>query len=265
MDRCVQLLDYLATNADAKIRYYASGMIMNIHSDASYLSESKAQSRACGHFFMGLKPVDGHPIKLNGVFYTNSVIFKFVVASAVEAELGAIFHNCQDGIVFHQTLADMGHPQPKMLVHCNNATAVSIGNNTIKRQRMHSMEMQYFWVGDKVAQDIYNLSWYPGQENLANYQSKHHIGSHHQAVRPWYLHQADSPRVLPRALRPSTLKGCVGTLKDGYLHKVHLPQVPCGQSIIPVACAVTFPANLYDTDYLQDTWISLPNNLTRLL
>ena len=34
----------------------------------------------------------------------------------------------------------------------------------------------------------------------------------------------NSPRVLPRALKPSTLKGCVGTFKDGYyLRKVPLP------------------------------------------
>jgi hypothetical protein len=44
------------------------------------------------------------------------------------------------------------------------------------------MEIKYFWVGDKVAQDMYTLSWQPGQENLADYQSKHHLGLHHQAV-----------------------------------------------------------------------------------
>jgi hypothetical protein len=53
---CIQLFDYLAMNADAKIRFYPSNMIMNIHLDAFYLSESKAPSRACGHFFMGWKP-----------------------------------------------------------------------------------------------------------------------------------------------------------------------------------------------------------------
>ena len=42
MGRCHQLLDYLATNADAKVRFHKSDMIMNVHSDASYLSESKA-------------------------------------------------------------------------------------------------------------------------------------------------------------------------------------------------------------------------------
>ncbi len=132
MECCIQLLDYLATHADAKIRFYELDMIMNIHSDASYLSESKARSRACGHFFMGSAPINGQPIKLNGAFYTNSVVLKFVIAPAAEAKLGALFHNCQDGIVFCQTLAYMGHPQPKTQLHCNNANAVGIGNNTIK-------------------------------------------------------------------------------------------------------------------------------------
>jgi hypothetical protein len=141
--------------------------------------------------------------------------------------------------------------------------AVSIGNNIIKRQQSHSMEMQYFWVGDKVANNMYTLSWHPGQENLANYHSKHHIGLHHQAVRPWYLHQENSPRVLPRAIKPSALKGCVGSLKDGYLRKVSLPRVPRDQSTIPVSCTATFPVNPHNTGYLADPWIPLYNDLTR--
>jgi hypothetical protein len=135
MGRCIQLLNYLARNLEAKVRYYASDMIMNIHSDASYLLETKACSRACGIFFMGWMPKNEEPIKINGTFYVNATILKFVVASAAEAELGALFHNCQDGIIFRQTLADMGHPQPKTLVHCDNATAVGITNNTVKRQQ----------------------------------------------------------------------------------------------------------------------------------
>jgi hypothetical protein len=44
MAKCMQLLDYLAYHADAKVRFYASDMIMNIHLDASYLSKGKACS-----------------------------------------------------------------------------------------------------------------------------------------------------------------------------------------------------------------------------
>ncbi len=47
--------------------------------------------------------------------------------------------------------------------------AVGITNNTIKQQHSRSMEMRFFWIGDKVAQEMYALKWHPGQENLANY------------------------------------------------------------------------------------------------
>jgi hypothetical protein len=85
MGRCIQLLDYLASNSEVKVRYYASDMIMNIHLDVSYLSDTNACSRACRHFFMGWMPQNGEPIKINGAFYVNATILKFVVASAAEA------------------------------------------------------------------------------------------------------------------------------------------------------------------------------------
>ncbi len=100
MDKAKQFLDYLATHLDATIQFRESDMILNIHSNASYLSEANAQSRACGHFFMGWAPTDGYPIKLNGAFFTLCTILHFVVASAAKAELGALFLNCKEGIIF---------------------------------------------------------------------------------------------------------------------------------------------------------------------
>ena len=50
MDEVQHLLDYLTSNPNAIIRYHASGMILFIHSDASYLSVTKARSRASGVF-----------------------------------------------------------------------------------------------------------------------------------------------------------------------------------------------------------------------
>jgi hypothetical protein len=41
------------------------------------------------------------------------------------------------------------------------------------------------------------------------------------------LHKKNSPSVLLRATRPSSLNGCVGTLPKGYVHKNSpLPRVP---------------------------------------
>ena len=231
-DRVSHLLDYLATYPDATVRYYASDMILNIHSDASYLSETRSRSRVAGQFFLGSKPVTDKPIPLNGAILVFCGILKFVVASAAEAELGALFLNCKEGKVVRLILQELGHPQPPTHVHCDNKTATGIANDTVKKHRSRSMEMRFFWVTDQVKDGHFDVQWHPGQENLADYFTKHFDGKHHQEVRPWYLHTTNSPRYLPRAAAPSTLRGCVGTLPNGYIRSVPLPRVtpvPLGQ------------------------------------
>ncbi len=213
--------------------------------------------------FMGLKPKNGEPIKLNGAFHVNSLILHFVVASATKAQLGSLFHNCQIGIIFWSILEDLGHPQPRIPVHCDNTTAVRIANSTVKRQQSRSMEMRFMWISSKVAQEMYALAWHPGQGNLTDYQSKNHMGSHHLAVRLWYLHMKNSPRFLPRAQTPSALKGCVRTLDGGYLRKVTLPWAPRIQSPGHVTCSAVMVHDKCDTCYLQGPHIPTWSDLVR--
>eukprot|EP00957_Ditylum_brightwellii_P047572 3613431-Ditylum_brightwellii.AAC.1 len=61
-------------------------MILIVHSDASYLSASKARSRAAGHFYLANK--DNEDLN-NGAILTLSTIIRHAVASASEAELAA--------------------------------------------------------------------------------------------------------------------------------------------------------------------------------
>jgi hypothetical protein len=208
-DHTDQLLDYLATHPNAKIRYYASGMILQIHSDASYANEPDARSTAGGHYFLGYLPIDGKPIWLNGAIFTLCSVLKHVAASAAEAELGSLFLNTKEAKILRITLAEMGHPQPPTPIHCDNSTAVGIANDTVKRQRSRAMEMRYFWVTDQVTNKQILVSWHPGAENLGDYVTKQHNGKHHQTVRPLYTHQPRSPRHLLRAQAPSVLRGCI--------------------------------------------------------
>jgi hypothetical protein len=97
-----QLLDYLATHPDVAIRYHASGMILHIHSDASYLSVSNTRSRLGGLFFLGNKSPEQDT--LNGSILNVASIIKKVVASATESEVGACFHNAQSGAALRVTL-----------------------------------------------------------------------------------------------------------------------------------------------------------------
>jgi len=94
---------------EAKMWYFASDMILNVHSDALYLTAPKARSRADGHFFMGSLPKDDEPICLNGAILTLCTILKCVAASAAEAELGALFFNAQEATIMALTLVKLGH------------------------------------------------------------------------------------------------------------------------------------------------------------
>jgi hypothetical protein len=134
-----QLLDYLATHPDATIRYHASDMTLHIHSDASYLSVSNAQSRLGGLFFLGNKIPEQD--KLNGILNVASVI-KNVVASAPESEVGACFHNAQNGAPLRATITELGHTQPPTPLRTDNSTAFGILNETIKQKISKAMYMR---------------------------------------------------------------------------------------------------------------------------
>ncbi len=78
--KCVnQFLDYMWTHPDAIIQYRASDMILNVHSDALYLSAPKACSRAGDYFFLGCIPQDGDPIKLNEAIHITCTILRLLL------------------------------------------------------------------------------------------------------------------------------------------------------------------------------------------
>ena len=79
-----QLLDYCHTNPNATLKYKASNMKLHIHSDAGYLNESKARSRAGGHFYLGINDEDT-PFQ-NGAILNPTGILRHVASSASEAE-----------------------------------------------------------------------------------------------------------------------------------------------------------------------------------
>ncbi len=212
MKRVNQILDYMWTHPDAIIRYRASDMILNVHSDALYLSSPKARSCAGGYFFLSSIPWDGDPIQLNGAIHVTCTILKLVAASTAEAELGALFLNAQEAKVFRLVLDELGHPQPPTPIHIDNTTTVGIVNKTIKCQWSRAMEMRYFWLLNRETQKYFKFYYQPGQENLGDYPSKHHTANIHQHVGPYYVHTDKSPTLLPRAMKPSTCWGCAEIL-----------------------------------------------------
>ena len=121
--RSNQLLDYASTHPNATVRYTKSDMILKIHSDASYLSESESRSRSGGIFFLGN---DSNLPQNNGAIHIHSGILKNIVSSAAEAEVAALFHNAQEACAIRQTLIELGFPQPPTSIQTDNACAMAL-------------------------------------------------------------------------------------------------------------------------------------------
>ena len=141
-------MDYLATNPDAKIIFRASDMQLLIDSDASFLVELMARSRAGGYHYLGTD--DGQ--LFNGPIFVLAKVIKSVMSSASEAECGALYMNAQEAIPFITTLEELGHKQKPVRIKTDNSTAYGIMNKIIKRKRSKSFDMKFWWLVDRVEQ-----------------------------------------------------------------------------------------------------------------
>jgi hypothetical protein len=155
-DRVVKLLDYCNTHPEAKICYHASDMILHIHSDASYLSENEAKSRAGGFCYMGNNNKNDKNLT-NGAILIISKVLKHVMSSAAEAEIGAVFINAKEGAVIRTTLEELGHKQPPTPMETDNTTATGYSNDTIKQKRTKATDMRFYWIKDRVKQGQFNV------------------------------------------------------------------------------------------------------------
>jgi hypothetical protein len=123
------LLDYCASHPDAILCFSASQMALHDHSNASYLSEKKARSRAGGIFFLSnkLTPPDKAPLPdailppNNGAIHVHSSIMSAVLSPTTEAEIGALLFFNGKEVMLRNTLRDMGHAQLATSIQTDNS------------------------------------------------------------------------------------------------------------------------------------------------
>lgn len=197
-----RLLQYAATWPDASIIYTPSGMCLKGSSDASYLSETNARSRAGGVLYLDSdqqQEDDSSKKGINGSIECISSIIPTVVSSAAEAEYAALFLVGQTAEGLRNTLADLGYPQKATPLVCDNSCAVGITNNTVKQKRSKAIDMRYHWIRDRVRQGHFSVEWQPGSTNLADFFTKLHTVEHHLAMRRNFVHYPRSDPALPTA------------------------------------------------------------------
>ena len=118
-------------------------MVLCANSDAEFRNESKGLSRAGAHIF--LCGNDEMPWS-NGPVLTLAQSIKFVMSSASEAELGALFITSQEMAAMKNTLEEMKWPQPKSPIQTENSDAAGVVNNTIVNRELKTMDHRLHWI-----------------------------------------------------------------------------------------------------------------------
>ena len=84
-------MDYAHSNPDTEIIFQASDMILHTNSNAAYLVAQNAHSRAGRYHYCGNQA----GTQFNGPIHVLAKIIKNVMASAMEAEIAALYINAQ--------------------------------------------------------------------------------------------------------------------------------------------------------------------------
>jgi hypothetical protein len=174
------------------LRYYASDdMILKITSDATYLVQPKARSRAAAHYHH----LGWHNSKrTNGPVDVLCKTIKNVVSSAAEAETGSIYMSAQHACPMRIALMELGHPQPitGTPFETDNSTAQGILTSKMRQKLSKSFDMRYWWMKDRINQGQFNLIWALGKFNLADYFTNHRPPWHHRNMRYRYIQRVIS-------------------------------------------------------------------------
>jgi hypothetical protein len=163
-----RLLLYANTYPNAKLIYRASDLILKGASDASYLGDDDAQSRAGGYWYLGDKDNN----EINGHILCLSKLIPAIVASAGEAEYAALFLNAQEAESIRNTLADFGYPQQATPILSDNSFATNLANDAVKQKRSKAIDMRWHWIRERVRNKHFEISWTPGTTNIADFFTK---------------------------------------------------------------------------------------------
>jgi hypothetical protein len=211
LNLCSWLLDYLSTYPNPSITFKRSDMILWISSDSSYQSVSKSRSRVGGYHFLGntydpKKDMNIQRSLINAPIHVEASILRNIMSAASESEIAAAYVNAKDGVESRITLMEMGHPQPKTPLEIDNTTAFGILTKQLLPRRSKAIDMRFYWLRDRENQGQFNLYWSRGENNLADYFTKHHPASYHQKMRKLYM---SSNLIGKYTTQESFARGCV--------------------------------------------------------
>jgi hypothetical protein len=143
-----------------------------------FFNETNSHSCTGAHIFLS----ENKPFpRFNGAVLSITQNIKFAIVSATKSELAALFATTREMIPHRQTLISIRWPQPKSPIQMDNSTVAGVTNKTIVPRRAKMMDMRFWWLRCHASQNQFCYYWDAGSKNWADYHTKHHPKTYHDA------------------------------------------------------------------------------------
>jgi len=144
-------------------------------------------------------------------------------------------------------LIELGHPQPRIPMQTDNATAHALLTNKILPKALKAMDMRFHWLWCHDAQGQFRYYWQPGTQNLADYFTKHHPATHYKSVRPTILTAVNDPEYRKLIVTQDASSAQIN-VKLGGTQRAQIMKVPTKMTVI----TNSFVKTLFQTPKFQN-------------
>ena len=115
-----------------------------------------------------------------------------MVASAAKAEVRGLLHNGQTAVPLRITDHELGFTLRPTPIKTDNSAAEGIVTAIVRQKISKAMDMQFYWMKDRVKKKDFFVYCKPGSQNMGEYFTKHHPRHHHTEIRATYLYMENA-------------------------------------------------------------------------
>lgn len=158
-----RILRYLKGTIDMKLRYEKTeNNDMVAYSDADWGADSDKR-RSCTGYVVNMS---------NGAISWCSQRQSIVALSTTESEYIALSTTVREIIWLKQLAKEVGNIQKNVIVHCDNQSAIDLGESEAYRPRTKHIDIRFHHIREKIENGVIDLVYIPTEKMVADSLTK---------------------------------------------------------------------------------------------
>lgn len=157
-----RILRYVKGTSDVALCYGGTDFIVHGYVDSDYAGELPKSRSTTGYVFK----LAGGVVSWASKLQTN------VVTSTTEAEYVAATFASKEAIWLKTLLEELGYYQEKIIIYCDNQSALHLARNPAFHSRTKHIRVQYHFVREQVEEGTVDMQKVHTADNLADFMTK---------------------------------------------------------------------------------------------